>query len=305
MLITRLLFVLFIQNVVAANAQTITIIAANTKENLPFATIQNLTAQWTQVGSENGVFTFTEANSKAGDSILISYTGYLPLRLVKPKVGITLNMEPLPYLLQLVEVLPCKGNKKVVLRNYQKNKSDWGLGSNEDALSSWAAYIPNTSKVRGIIISIHYTLNMSSTPKNGRTAPFKIRLLLYNETTNLPGDPLLYKELLVYPTGQKVEIDVRNEWLRMPENGLVIVIDYFYAGEQYVHTHKVKQFKIDGSSIDTIHKSYGASIKAVRADNMIGKGFMFQYKRNEWNTLNNSQNQKLAPKIELSLKLCD
>ncbi len=305
MLITRLLFVLFIQNVMAANAQTITIIAANTKEPLPFATIQNLRAQWAQVGSENGVFTFTEANSKVGDSILISYTGYLPLRLVKPKVGITLNMEPVPDMLQLVEVLPCKGNKKGKLVNFKKNKSGWSLGSNEKALATWAAFIPNEAHAKAIISTITFSLSTLGVPKSNKGAPFKIRLHQYDKNTNLPGTSFLFKDLVVYPTSKNVIIDISEERLRLPENGIVVVIDFFYEGEQYVHAHKTKIIHNDGSSADTIMKNYGSSIKAIYAENVIGIGYVYAYQKNIWYELKNSRNQNLAPKIELSLKLCD
>ncbi len=56
-------------------AQTITIISGHTRQPLPFATIQNLNAQWAVVGSDKGFYSFSPDNSKPGDSILITYTG--------------------------------------------------------------------------------------------------------------------------------------------------------------------------------------------------------------------------------------
>jgi hypothetical protein len=194
---------------------------------------------------------------------------------------------------------------KQSLHNFRKNKVDWSLGSSEDALSSWAAYIPNTEKMKGIVSTIQFWIKNFDIPKTAKGAPYKVRLLKFNEATGLPDAPLLLKELVVYPKAQKVMIDLSEEWLRLPENGIVVVIDFFYAGEQYVHAHKVKQFRSDGSSVDTVMNRYGSSIEAIRADNLVGNGFIYSYKRNEWSEVKNATKEKMAPRIELELKLCE
>lgn len=303
--IIRLTLLLILTNGISANAQTITIISAHTNEPLPYATIQNLRAQWAVVSSDKGIFTFTEANSKPGDSVLITYTGYNPIRMLKPNENEHLKMEPMAAMLQPVVVLPCRGTNKYTLNNFRKNKVKVSLGSNEQALATWAAYIPNTENTKGILSSIHFWLNNHDLPKTALGAPFKVRLLKYDAINNLPGDPLLQKELVVYPQAQKVVIDVSEEWLRLPQNGLVVAIDFFFAGEQYVHAQKIKQFRSDGSSVDTISNTYGSSIEAVRAENFSGNGFIYSYRKNEWNEVVNATGQKMAPKIELNLKLCE
>jgi hypothetical protein len=301
----RFTLILIFTNLIAAKAQTITIISAHTNEPLPFATIQNLGAKWAVVSSEKGIFTFTEANSNPGDSVLITYTGYNPIRMVKPFEDKHLKMEPMAALLQPVVVLPCRGMNKQSLHNFRKNKVDWSLGSSEDALSSWAAYIPNTEKMKGIVSTIQFWIKNFDIPKTAKGAPYKVRLLRFNEATGLPDEPLLLKELVVYPKAQKVVIDLSEEWLRLPENGIVVVVDFFYAGEQFVHAHKVKQFRSDGSSVDTVMNRYGSSIEAIRADNLVGNGFIYSYKRNEWSEVKNATKEKMAPRIEIDLKLCE
>ena len=303
--IIHLALFLILTNGISVNAQTITIISAHTNEPLPFATIQNLRAPWAVVSSEKGIFTFTEANSKPGDSVLITYTGYYPMRMVKPFEDKTIKMEPLAAMLQPVVVLPCRGTNKQTLHNFRKNKVDWSLGSSEQALATWAAYMPNTDKMKGIISTIQFWIKNFDIPKTAKGAPYKIRLLKLNEVTGLPDEPLLLKDLVVYPKTQKVVIDLSEEWLRLPENGIVVVIDFFYAGEQYVHAHKVKQFLSDGKSMDTVMNRYGSSIEAIRADNLVGNGFIYNYKRNEWSEIKNSTQEKMAPRIELNLKLCE
>jgi hypothetical protein len=300
-----LIHIAFLSIGITTRAQTITIISAHTNEPLPFATIQNLRVQSAVVSSEKGTFSFNETNSKTGDTMLITYTGYNPIRMIKPDEDKVLKMEPLAVMLQPVVVLPCRGMKKQTLNNFKKSKVDWSLGSSEEALATWAAYIPNKDKVKGILSSIQFWIKYFDIPKTAKGAPYKIKLLKYNEASGLPDEPLLLKELIVYPNAQKIVINVSEEWLRLPENGIVVVIDFFYAGEQYVHSHKVKQFRSDGSSVDTVMNRYGSSIEAARADNLVGNGFTYSYKRNEWSEVKNSTREKLAPKIELTLKLCD
>ncbi len=290
---------------ITTRAQTITIISAHTNDPLPFATIQNLRAQSAVVSSDKGTFSFNETNCKGGDSIIITYTGYNPIRMVKPEQDKVLKMEPLEVMLQPVVVLPCRGTKNQTLHNFKKNKVTWSLGSSEDALASWAAYIPNPQKMKGILSTIQFWIKNFDIPKTAKGAPYKVRLLRYNDATGHPGEPLLQKEIIVYPKAQKVVIDVSEEWLRLPENGMVVAIDFFYAGEQYVHSHKVKLHRLDGSSIDTVMNRYGSSIEAAHAENLSGNGFVYSYKKNEWNEMKNSIREKMAPRIELELKLCE
>ena len=303
--VTRLFLVFICQQVIAANAQTITIISAHTNDPLPFATIQNLRALWAMVGSEKGAFTFTDVNSKSGDTILISFTGYLPIRMVKPEVTTTLKMEPLPEMLQPVEVLPCKGMEIESIKNYYNGKSSFGLSSNAQAIACWAAYIPNSSATKGILSSIQFWLSKNDLPKNGEIAPFRVRLFNYNKSTNLPGLPFLQKNILVYPKAQKVVIDLSEEWLRLPENGIVVAIEFFYAGEQFVKTYKTTFIHQDGSRTDTIMRRYGTNIESVKGNDLKGNGFDYLYKINEWRVLEDANGQKWAPKIELLVKLCE
>ncbi len=301
-ILTFLTFLFFVMDL---SAQTITILSAYTNEPLPFATIQNLRAQWAQVGSEAGKFTFNDINCKKGDSILITYTGYNSVHLVKPEMDVTLLMKPLPATLQPVEVLPCRGNKTNKLVNFKKNQSGWSLASNEKALASWAAYIPNQSKAKATISSIRFSLSMTWTPKSARGAPYKIKLLNYDAANQTPGTPLVFKEFVVYPKSKQVTLDLKDEKLRLPANGLVVAIDFFYAGEQFIHTHKVMQMQLDSTYKDTLHSNYGSSIKAVYADNVIGNGYRYSYKKNSWYALKNHKNEPMAPKIEIAIKLCE
>jgi hypothetical protein len=303
--VTRLFLVFICQQVIAANAQTITIISAHTNDPLPFATIQNLRALWAMVGSEKGAFTFTDVNSKSGDTILISFTGYLPIRMVKPEVTTTLKMEPLPEMLQPVEVLPCKGMETGTLRNFKKNKSAPSFASGKDGLTTYAAYLPNNKQIKGIISSIHFSLRTGHVSKIAAEAPFKIRLLSYNEDSQLPGKSLLLKELVVYPKGKEVVVNISDEWIRLPENGIVVVIDFFFSDEKFIYSIKSTHKGSHGKKVVAIDQFYGADIKFILGENLNGKGYNYDYKNNNWHEMIFGFEGKTAPKIQLTLNLCN
>lgn len=286
-------------------AQTITIISGHTRQPLPFATIQNLNAQWAVVGSDKGLYSFSPDNSKPGDSILITYTGYEPQLLIHPVNSLTVIMKPKAEVLKPVEVLPCRGTKTGQIHNVKGGKSNTNLGSNEEALASWAAYIPNPQGAKGIITSVGFSISTKDIPASAWKAPFKLKLLHFDARTQLPSTPLLNKEIIVYPQSAKVVTDLSEEWLRLPENGLVVAVDFFYAGEEYVYQWPVRQYKEDGSYVDTTMNTYGAKIKAIRGKTITGKGFIYNYRKNEWHTLESYTGEMLAPKMEIRIKYCE
>lgn len=286
------------------NAQKITIVSGHTQKPLPFATIKNITGKWAEVSSDKGVVVLSN-NFQTGDSLVISYTGYRPIRLQKPTTDLTLVMEPMPEMLKPVEVFPCKGQKPYRINNFKKNKSDWFLGSNEEALASWAAYIPNEEGKKGIISTISFKISQKDIPDSAWKAPLKVKLLTYDEATALPSTPLLEKEIVVYPQSKKVTLNMAEEWIRLPKKGFVVAIDFFFAGNNYLYTGKVREYKGGGIFVDTLKQKYGSSIEAVRGNDIIGYGYIYNYKRNEWQKSEKYTAEGLAPKLEIEIKECE
>jgi hypothetical protein len=301
----KLLLLVLLTKGIMVNAQTITILSAYTNEPLPFATIQNLRAQWAVVSSDKGTFSFSEINSRTGDSMLITYTGYNPIRMVKPFEDKLLKLEPLAVMLQPVVVLPCRGNKKEELRNFKQNKTQVSFTSNEEALGSYAAYLPNNQNLNGIISTIQFSLQTTFTSKIAARAPFKVRLLNYDDISQLPGIPLLLKELVVYPKRNEVVVDISDEWIRLPPKGIVVVVDFFFADEKYIYSQKLTHTRSDGQKVDSLYHFYGSNIKFTLGENLLGKGYSYQYNKNSWKELVFSKGGNVAPQIKLSLKLCD
>jgi hypothetical protein len=288
-------------------AQRISIVAKNTGEPLPYATITNINARWANVSKADGSFLFTKENAKPNDTLIISYTGYETITLMLPETNKTIVMQPVAEMLMPVEVFPCKSYKTTRKENYTKYKADHSLGSTEKALASWASHIPNNDKSRSIVTQVQFYISQWSGNKTTKKAPFKVRLLSYDTLTKLPGKPLLYKELIVYPQGNKAIIELNDYSIRFPKEGLIVAIDFFYAGDEYVHSVFTKLHKPDGSIKDTVMMHYGASIRAAYDTNLNGSGYIYNFYKKNWTVLRGSKNGRttLAPMIKLTLKTCD
>lgn len=290
-----------------AIAQRISIVSKNTGEPLPYATITNLGSKWANVSRADGSFLFTKENSNQTDTLIISYTGYETITLTLPASDKQISLQPVAEMLMPVEVFPCKSSKTTRTENYTKYKADYSLGSTEKALASWAAHIPNNDKSRSVVTQIQFYTSQFSGNKTSKKAPFKVRILSYDTLTKLPGKPLLYQELIVYPQGNKAILDLNDYSIRFPKEGLVVAIDFFYAGDEYVFSVPTKLHKPDGSIKDTIMMHYGASIRAAYDNNLTANGYIYNYYKKTWTVLRRGKNgtTTLAPMIKLTLKTCD
>jgi hypothetical protein len=288
-------------------AQRISIVSKNTGEPLPYATITNINAKWSNVSKADGSFIFTKENSNTTDTLIISYTGYETITLTLPKSDKEIALQPVAAMLMPVEVFPCKSGKTTRTENYTKYKADYSLGSSEKALASWAAHIQNQEKSRSIVTQIQFYTSQYSGNKTSKKAPFKIRILSYDTLTKLPGNPLLYQEIIVYPNGNKVTLDLNDYSIRFPKEGLVVAIDYFYAGDEYVFRVPTKLHKPDGSVKDTVMMHYGASIRAAYDTNLNANGYIYNYYKKTWTVMRRGKNgtTTLAPMVKLTLKTCD
>lgn len=290
-----------------AFAQRISIVSKNTGEPLPYATITNINAKWANVSKGDGSFVFTKENSNPKDTLIISYTGYETITLTLPELDRKIALQPIAEMLMPVEVFPCNSFKTTRTENYKNYKADYSLGSTEKALASWAAHIPNIDKSRSVVTNIQFYISSYGGNKTSKKAPFKIRIFSYDTQTKLPGKPLLYQELIVYPQGNKAILNMDDYSIRFPKEGLVVAIDFFYAGEEYVHGGPTKLHMQDGSIKDTILMHYGASIRAAYDNNLTGSGYIYNYYKKIWTPMRRGRNGTTtsAPMIKLTLKTCD
>jgi hypothetical protein len=210
----------------------------------------------------------------------------------------TIVLKPEAFELEPIAVYPCQNSKLIKLKNYKKFLSNHYLGMNFGVYGSWAAFIPNADHKNGILQTITIVLDFSSVPPNARNAPYKFRLLQYDTLSGMPGTPLVSKEWVVHPTGKKITLKIADENIRLPKNGIIVAIDFLYAGEQYTYQSKSRMMNSDGSYRDTVMTHYGTTILAVGGQNLIGKGFSNGITFGKWNR------GGVAPLVILGIKEC-
>ncbi len=289
-------------------AQSGTAIVSNDGQPLPYATVINMRTGRGVFAPANGQVDFTSTFFLAGDTVKITYTGYEDLILRLPPMQPTIVLKYQPVELDEVAVYPCPNSIPTTLKNYTKFVSNYSLGWGNSHGGSWAAFIPNTNNIQGIIETINVELSFLRIPANARKAPCKIRLLQYESTTGLPGTPLIAKEWMVYPTGKKLIFSILDENLRLPKEGMVVAIDNFFAGEQYTYKRKTRITKPDGSYKDTVITNYGFSILAAKGENLLGKGYVSSFsKTGKWHLFNSYPSGKGAgaPMVSLGIKECN
>jgi hypothetical protein len=118
---------------------------------------------------------------------------------------------------------------------------------------------------------------------------------------------LVYQEFLVYPNGNKAILNLKENAIRFPKEGIVVAIDHFFAGEEYVYYTRTNMHYPNGNIQDTIVGHYGGSIRATYGANLYGKGFRYNYIKKMWAEIGTPVRTKTspAPMIKLELIECD
>jgi hypothetical protein len=285
-------------------AQSKTFAITNGKSPLSFATVINIRTGYGIFASEKGEFTLSPSSFLSGDTIKISYTGYADTLLKLPISSSEIALMYNAITLDNVDVYPCNKNKRIALKNYIKHKTNYSLGMGGSGSGTWASYVPNPLEIKGFIEEIIIEQSYFTVPAHARKAPFKIRLLHYDSITGLPGKPIIAKEWMIYPTSNKTVLNIQDEGIRLPYHGVVVCVDYFYAGEQFTYKRKVLQNYPDGSKRNEWETFYGASFRGTDGGNLIGKVYR-RGKSDQWIQFNNFKKSPAGVMAQLSIKQCN
>jgi len=286
-------------------AQSAIIIAASDGQSLPYATVINMRTGKGVFASESGQVDFKSEYFGAGDSVKITYTGYEDIFIKLPLLQTTIHLKSKPIELDNVAVYPCLNSVPTILKNYTKFVTNYSLSTGNVPSGSWASFIPNNRNKKGILETITVELFFFTIPSNARKAPYKLRLLHYDSTSGLPGNSLIAKEWVVHPSGKKLILNIKDENLRIPMQGLVVAIDYFFAGEQYTYKRKTRMKKSDGTYENIVETIYGSNLLATKGENLLGKGYTSFTKTGEWRIFNSYQSGVAAPMVSIGLMECN
>jgi hypothetical protein len=279
--------------------------SAATRQPLPYATVAHPASGWAAVADEKGQLYIPPGVSTLPDKKLrISYTGYVTLDTLLT-LPFQVVLQPLPETLKPVSVKPCGSAEVATTSNFQRSRPDFYLGSatTETNLSSWAAYMPNPDGRRGWLQELDFWVDNLAAPKEVMKAPFRLRFLEWDTATQLPGQPLVWQEVMVFPKGkEQVTAALDSLHIPWPAEGMVIAIDFFDAGPAYHYTARTTLRLPDGR--DTVRNTdrYGPSIRATTyAQGQ--QGFYFGFKTNRWHPFFFG-NKPAAPMMRLQLKTC-
>lgn len=221
------------------------IIDKNSKKGIPYASILYIDSDSQKGGYTDslGLYEFKLSNS----IIQISSIGYKPLsfKISSLANNFTINLEPVNYILDAVEIKPNKIKlAKTLQMGYFKNKvynvSLLKLGglSPNNTLNYVAQFIKNNKKNTTLYVT-KLLFNLSNHPLPilvekgvypGNCEPTLLRahLFMVDESTKLPT-----KELLIQNTvfqndcnTDNLIIDISNQNIIMPKNGLFIALEF-------------------------------------------------------------------------------
>jgi hypothetical protein len=295
--------IVFLWNHFSINAQSGFVTITNGTQPLAFATVINMQTGKGVFATENGQVRMGSPFFSSGDTVKISYTGYRDTIFQLPILQDKIALQFQPISLENVAVYPCLNPAPIVLKNYIKHASSHSLGMGGGGSGSWAAYVPNGGSVKGFIETITIEQSFFTVPSNARKAPFKIRLLHYDTLTGQPGMPIIAKEWIIYPTSNKSVLKIAEENLKLPIHGLVVCIDYFFAGEQYTYKRKTSFTNSNGKTQNEIMIYYGASFRAVEGDNLAGVGYHNGNKLKGWNKSYRIKQSALM--VSMGIKACN
>lgn len=262
----------FLGEIKKSNSQSkisIKIIGSKSKEPVPFANLQELphgtgfsadSLGIIKLGKTVGLFYLTAIGYK--DTIIRGDTF---------KDSAIFSMTSIDYSLNEVVVYPLK--MKQVSVGMPRLKSDCGqhiLNINQGIVT----FIPNKKKYRGYI----ETISIKLYSKSRWDCPFKLKIMKVDSTFQTVGIPLHKKEIVVKPSkGGWVDVDISNEKLAIPEDGILVSISTFKTGDCFYYVPKIKM------------GGYGVGVNVYKKDDeSLSWGYnpetnKFGIKQNKWN----------------------
>lgn len=214
-----LLVVLLLSLETYAQEKKVIIISGIDRQPLAGVTIATKNRFGIIISSEQGTFDPGQFNNK--DSLIFTHVGYQMLTISRQQLSDTIFLFPTTRTLEPVMVRDWSAfeKKSVVGYFYASSNSRWGMikGSNH------ASLITGDSTKEEWIRTVMIRFASQSQCDDS----FQIRLLTFDKATKGPGQDLLGKprRFTISGASKKVFIDVSDEHLIMPVQGVVAVIE--------------------------------------------------------------------------------
>lgn len=226
----NLAFVIILLLNLGAHAQSsLVILSEETNQPLPYASIVNHTKQQLFFSNEKGVL---ENNFETGDSISISYVGYLPFNSrIDGRDFYHVSLKTDKHLLKDVKIKSCSNWTISAFDNLAGDSTGrlfGGIYCGENPLNAKTAILLESSESALYLESISIWLEkFYSAPRKSIEAPIQLSFYEKSDSTGLPGELLTNRVLLYHPKKQgKQTISTDSLHIKIPINGLYLCMEF-------------------------------------------------------------------------------
>jgi hypothetical protein len=191
----------------------------------------------------------------------------------------TIQLESFYINLKEVVVVP---HKYKTIRLGITNKKPWQFQIANIFGGQYGAYIKNTLKTQGYVKAVSFYI-----AKVGYSnTPFRIRIYNKNELNDCPDKDILTENVIVSnPKGEGwFTVDLSKYGIPFPLDGMYVMMEWIYSGDQYYYTFEHKYKTADGESSTKTYHVYGLSLGNVRKQ---PDGFWAKGLGDKWNKMKN------------------
>lgn len=193
----------------------------DTRESLPYVNIIVKDKLIGTFSDENGTFHIEYVK---GDSLIVSHVGYEKLIVLAEEIEELIQLKEQPNILTEVAISSSRKTKTKLL-GVLKKKADTYMGG----VLQYAMFFENNEGEIGFIKKLHFEIGHSVNrgKENKKQAKIRIRIYEKDSTTGKPGMDILKKEKIVTikPNQRNVNVDISEENIYFPLNGLFVGID--------------------------------------------------------------------------------
>jgi hypothetical protein len=274
------------------------VMSSESKTPLPFASIVNHNKSVLLFTNEKGI---ASGNLQNGDSISISYVGYETQNFrIEDEKDYSFELKPNKSFLPPVIIQACNFYGIVEYSSLvydTSNRKFGGVSFGKTTMNNKVAVMLRPSVKNGYLKAFSVWLKRNiPAPKIAVQAPILFSFYGVNDSSGLPDQLLTNQQIIYLPSKegkQTVRLDTLN--LRIPDNGIYLVIEYVFD-EKYTWSYK---YVDNEKGIDSIAIGYG-----VMFDGVFAKDFLiafYDYQINQWHFPGKFE-KSLADKIHGTIK---
>ena len=190
-----------------------------------------------------------------------------------------IELEPHIFELQEVVVIP----KKVkTMRLGTTSKKPWRFQIANIFGGQYGTYIKNENKKTGLVKAVSFYIAKVGFPD----APFRIRIYAKDQVNECPGKDLLNESVIVSNTKGEgwFTIDISEYGINFPLDGIYVMMEWVYSGDQYYYDFEHEIKTKDGKSETRTYHVYGLSLGNVWKQP--DEGFWSKGLGDTWNSMN-------------------